>query len=323
MIIEAAISLGAFGLIFGAGLSIASKKFAVWIDPKEEEVFEALPGVNCGACGLPGCSSFAHAVIIGKAEVNGCIAGGSTVTEALAKIMGVDAVARVKMIAKPMCNGCLKNAGERFVYDGLGHCKAAILVASGFKSCTHGCLGLGSCRIACPFNAIEIDENHIPRINPNRCTGCGKCVEVCPKNIMELVSENNKVYVLCRSQEKGKLVKSKCSAGCIACRICEKKCPYGAIIFENNIARVNYELCRNCGVCAVKCPSKSILDTMPPRAKVFITDKCKGSGVCATVCEFKAPVGEEGQIHTIDEEKCVGCGVCVEKCPEKAIIRKI
>lgn len=324
MIIQAAVSLGAFGLVFGAGLAIASKKFAVWVDPKELEIGAALPGVNCGACGFPGCSGFAHAVASGKAEVNGCIAGGSTVTAAIAQILGVEATAREKIIAKPMCNGGLINAKERFIYDGIEHCKAAILVSSGFKGCTYGCLGLGSCSIACPFNAIEMGENHIPQVNLERCTGCGKCVEVCPKNIMELISfEKSKEFILCRSQDKGKDVKSNCSVGCIGCKICHKNCFYNAIIFENNLARIDYTLCRNCGVCAAKCPTKSIIDTLPPRMRAYITaERCTGCGTCAKVCAFKAPSGVEGQIHTIDRNKCIGCGVCVEQCPEKTIHRK-
>lgn len=324
MIVEAALSLGFFGLLFGAGLSLASKKFYVWVDPKEIEVGEALPGVNCGACGLPGCASFAHAVVAGTAEVNGCIAGGEAVVHSLAAIMGVEAVAKDKKIARPMCNGGLVNAKDRFIYDGVEHCKAAVLVSNGFKSCTFGCFGLGSCKISCPFNAIEINENHIPVVNPDRCTGCNKCVEVCPRHIMELISlDNDKVFVLCRSQDKGKAVKANCTVGCIGCKICDKNCPYDAIIFENSIARINYEKCRDCGVCAAKCPTKSIIDTMPVRAKAYIVqEKCTGCGECAKVCAFKAPVGVEGKLHNITEDKCIGCGVCIEKCPEKAIIRK-
>ena len=49
----AIISLGGLGFVLGAGLSIASKKFAVELDPREEAILKALPGANCGACGFP------------------------------------------------------------------------------------------------------------------------------------------------------------------------------------------------------------------------------------------------------------------------------
>ena len=325
VIVEAAVSLGAFGLAFGAGLAIASKKFYVYVDPKEIAVNDVLPGVNCGACGYPGCGGFAHAVVVGDTEVNGCIAGGSSVTESIATVMGVAAIAKEKMVAHPMCHGGLKHAVERFDYDGIGHCKAAVLVANGFKGCTHGCLGLGSCKIACPFNAIVINDDHIPEIHPERCTGCGKCVEVCPKNIMELVNPNkNKVYIQCRSHERGKVVKSKCTVGCIGCKACHKFCPYDAVIFENNLAQIDYSKCRSCGVCAVKCKPNTILDTVPTRTKaVVIAERCTGCGACTTVCAFKAPSGEEGHVHKIDEGKCIGCGACIDKCPEKTIVRKL
>ena len=60
-IILAATSLGVMGLVFGAGLALASKKFAVEIDPRVVEVREAVPGANCGACGYPGCDEIGRA----------------------------------------------------------------------------------------------------------------------------------------------------------------------------------------------------------------------------------------------------------------------
>ncbi|MCL6499652.1 MAG: Hpt domain-containing protein, partial [Firmicutes bacterium] len=40
-----------------------------------EEVLEAFPGTNCGACGLPGCEPAAAAVVAGDAPVTVCRAG--------------------------------------------------------------------------------------------------------------------------------------------------------------------------------------------------------------------------------------------------------
>jgi len=53
--------MGALGVLCGAGLALASKIFYVYVDPKIEAVDEALPGANCGGCGLPGCSANAAA----------------------------------------------------------------------------------------------------------------------------------------------------------------------------------------------------------------------------------------------------------------------
>ena len=56
----------------------------------------------------------------------------------------------------------------------------------------------------------------------------------------------------------GKAVMSVCSAGCIGCKICEKTCKFDAIHVVDNIAVIDYDKCKNCGMCANKCPKKVI-----------------------------------------------------------------
>jgi len=90
-IILSAVSLGVMGLLFGAGLAYASKKFAVEIDPRVVAVREAVPGANCGACGFTGCDGFSAAVVRGEAPVNGCPVGGEDTATKIAEIMGLDA----------------------------------------------------------------------------------------------------------------------------------------------------------------------------------------------------------------------------------------
>ena len=49
-----AIIMGGLGLIFGALLAFASKKFHVETDPRQANIRAILPGANCGGCGYPG-----------------------------------------------------------------------------------------------------------------------------------------------------------------------------------------------------------------------------------------------------------------------------
>ncbi|NMB43237.1 MAG: RnfABCDGE type electron transport complex subunit B, partial [Clostridiales bacterium] len=74
-ILTSVIALGGLGLVFGIVLAIAAKLLHVPVDPKVEEVGNALPGANCGACGYPGCGGLAEAIASGDAPVNACPVG--------------------------------------------------------------------------------------------------------------------------------------------------------------------------------------------------------------------------------------------------------
>ena len=56
------------GLLLGLGLAYASELLKVEIDERIDTVTNLLPGVNCGACGYPGCSAFAEGIIDGNVE---------------------------------------------------------------------------------------------------------------------------------------------------------------------------------------------------------------------------------------------------------------
>ena len=46
--------LGGLGLAFGVSLAVASKRLAVTIDHRLDQIHGLLPGSNCGACGGAG-----------------------------------------------------------------------------------------------------------------------------------------------------------------------------------------------------------------------------------------------------------------------------
>ncbi|MBI3038889.1 4Fe-4S binding protein, partial [bacterium] len=182
----------------------------------------------------------------------------------------------------------------------------------------------GSCMMACPFHAIKLGADDLPIIDEDKCTACGNCVLACPKQLIELIDKSKHVHVKCHSTDKGASTVKVCEVGCIACKKCEKVCAYEAITVENNLARVNYEKCVECGACVGVCPRKSIHfegkpDFKPVKA-VIDESSCIGCTLCSKVCKFSAVQGGvPNEKHKILSEKCVGCGLCAAKCPKKCI----
>ena len=54
------------GIILGLALGLADKYLKIEEDPRKDDITALLPGANCGACGYPGCSGLAEAMVEGK-----------------------------------------------------------------------------------------------------------------------------------------------------------------------------------------------------------------------------------------------------------------
>ena len=251
--------LGGIGLVAATALGIAAKKFAVEVNPKEAAILAALPGVNCGACGEPGCSGYARAVAQGRLPPDLCPPGGRKTAAALAKIMGLEIQPRAPQVAVILCQGGNSQAQHKYHYLGLEDCNAAQRLAGGPKACPGGCLGLGSCVRACPFGAIEITADHLAVIDRNKCTGCELCLKTCPRQVIVMAPEAVTTHVLCNSHDKGADIRKYCEIGCIGCQICKKVAPE-AYLIEDNLARVNYQHADNAAAAIAKCPMKCIAD---------------------------------------------------------------
>lgn len=256
----AAALVGVVGIVIGLLLGVAGEVFKVEEDPREVEICGLLPGNNCGGCGYAGCSALAKAIVAGEAPVNGCPVCKAN-TETIGKIsdvMGVEAVESARTAAFVKCSGTCDKAEIKFNYYGIEDCKKAMTVpGAGNKMCASGCLGLGTCVKACAFDAIHIIDG-VSVVDRDKCAACGKCVEVCPKNIIELLPYDARNKVACSNHDKGKAVKTVCSAGCIACGVCVKQCEAEAIKLENNLPVIDYEKCTGCGKCVEECPRKII-----------------------------------------------------------------
>ena len=142
---------------------------------------------------------------------------------------------------------------------------------------------------------------------------------------------------------------------CIACGICQKKCPANAITVDREARtwEIQRMQCIQCNSCVENCPKKCL--TMKPEYTTPNTEKvidkfqlpaaapkapaaggaapagggdglkndldaCVLCGLCAKNCPCGAiTVDRASKSWTVDEGACAKCGLCVEKCPKKSL----
>lgn len=260
VILNAILILGGVGLAFGILIAIANKRLMVWEDPRIGTVSSMLPSNNCGACGLPGCRAFAEAAVAGRVKPAECTVSDEVARQAIAEYLGVDAGAAIKRVARLLCAGGSDVATMQAEYRGLASCGAAAAVAGGGKGCAWGCLGLADCARVCDFDAITMDPNGIPVVDPVKCTACGDCVDACPKELFVLMLEAQPLLVQCRNLVAGDQVLEQCQVACTACGKCVQDAADGLISVASGLAVVDYEKITLAEPAAVvRCPTGAIV----------------------------------------------------------------
>ena len=269
LIVSSIIVLGIIGLAAAIILYFVAQKFKVEEDTRIDVVTELLPGANCGSCGYPGCRGFAEACVKAESLDNMlCPVGGLPVMCKVSEVLGHAVCQATPKIAVVRCNGTCTNRPRTNKFDGAHNCKIAAQLYAGETNCSYGCYGFGDCVAACQFDAIKINpETGIPEVDEEKCTACGACVKTCPKKVIELRNKgvkSRRVFVSCVNKDKGAIARKACSAACIGCGKCQKACPFGAIKVENNLAYIDFELCRSCRKCVNECPTGAIHDVNFP-----------------------------------------------------------
>lgn len=132
------------------------------------------------------------------------------VVDDLAKIFGYQNGHTEIKTASVGCYG-VGRMEQRFYYSGLQDCRAVALFYGGPGNCDIGCLGMGSCVSACPFNAIRMRADGLPEIDSIKCRGCGRCADICPKGVITLSGMTERIFHLNKTSE------------CLA--PCRQKCP--------------------------------------------------------------------------------------------------
>ncbi|MFP4497780.1 MAG: RnfABCDGE type electron transport complex subunit B [Vulcanimicrobiota bacterium] len=250
------------GAVLGAGLAAAAQIFHVEVDPKISEVNEALPGINCGACGYAGCGQYAEKVVEdSQVPANLCIPGGDKTAKKIADITGKSAVPAQKKVSILRCTLDEKTgAPNKYSYHGVEDCAAVEMLHKGEYTCPFACAGLGNCARACPVDAITMIDGR-PHIDAEKCTGCGVCVKICPRDVLSLAVHPGRVVVHCRNTRSPREKRKICPSACIGCSLCMRNCPYEAIKMENFLPVIDHNKCpEDCPrPCIDKCPTAAIL----------------------------------------------------------------
>lgn len=250
----------ALAIIFSYILGWADEAFRVEVDPRIEAILAALPGANCGGCGFLGCGDYAAAIVEKDVATNKCPVGGSATASSICGIMGVDAIESAPMQAMVRCGAHSKDS-KRNNYLGEKTCLGANFV-SGVKDCTYGCLGFGDCVKACNYGALTIQDS-LATVDYDKCIGCGACTKACPRALIVMIPfiSDPMPAVACANPDAAKDVKAACSKGCIACKMCERKCDL--YVVANNLAAVNYtaytsDRLADTMIAMEKCPNQTI-----------------------------------------------------------------
>ena len=257
----AGLTMLGLGSGFALVLLIASIKLKVEVDPKVEAIHQALPNLDCGACGFAGCGQYAKAVLEDAELLGKCAPGGNDASSKIADILNLQ-VSDSGPQKKPIVH-CRAHSEDKTIYaeyQGIQSCTAANALAN-VQACSFGCLGFGDCTRACKFDALHV-VNGLATVNYNKCTGCTACSKACPRHLIEMVpfQYENMMTVACSSKEAGKSTRAICKVGCIGCGICAKQSDLFKV--EENLARFDYaqyQMTEKEETAMNKCPTKVIV----------------------------------------------------------------
>ena len=257
----AGLTMLGLGSGFAVVLLIASKKLKVEVEPKVEQIHQALPKLDCGACGFAGCGQYAKAVLENPGLLGKCAPGGPETSAKIADILNLQ-ISDSGPYQRPIVRCHAHTADKTYYakYQGIQTCIAANALAN-VQACAFGCLGFGDCTKACKFDALHIVDD-LAIVDYDKCTGCTACAKACPRNLIEMVPfhHENMMTVACSSKETGKSTRSICKVGCIGCGLCAKQSDLFKV--EENLARLDhdkYQPTEQTETAMNKCPTKVII----------------------------------------------------------------
>ncbi|MBS3734694.1 MAG: RnfABCDGE type electron transport complex subunit B [Phycisphaerae bacterium] len=239
IIILAGATMLLLALVMATILGWANRRFHVERNPLIDKALAILPGANCGGCGYVGCAEYAEAVAEGKAPPNLCPVGGESCARKLAELVGVELDATFPYRPIVHCGAHWDDRKKKTPYRGEPTCAAANII-SGLQGCAYGCLGLGDCQRACPYDAIHVIDG-LATVDYDKCVGCGQCEAACPRHIITMVpfKAERMPAILCSNKDFAADVKAVCAVGCTGCGLCAKTCDLFTMV--DNLPHFNYD----------------------------------------------------------------------------------
>jgi 4Fe-4S ferredoxin len=168
---------------------------------------------------------------------------------------------------------------------------------------------------------IDVDET--------KCHYCGICATMCPNGAVQVVIDGKNIASVVEKESFPQLVReitvdtTKCPMDCTEC---EDACPLKLIkvtsIPDSNTVKVNITeaKCPCCRICEVKCPEGAIRVRQIFTGRLRINqEKCPQScRDCLDVCPITGALyvsEKDGKVH-VNEVFCTYCGACRIVCPE-------
>ena len=126
------------------------------------QIDAVLPQTQCTQCDFDGCRPYAEAIVSGEAEINQCPPGGQNGVNALAEILGREALP---------------------LNEAHGETKPRRVALVDEKVC----IGCTLCIQACPVDAFVGSSKVMTQVIAKECTGCDLCLPVCPVDCINMV----------------------------------------------------------------------------------------------------------------------------------------